>query len=190
MINDNVGPRLVRACYLRVWTSRGVFGEIILRWGGERLEIGIQWEGPRLSFVERTIFSRSWAYARQQPFYIALLRATDNLWLRYPWPYRTISLRGRAATTRCFTLACSTPWCISLFDRKMENEQHHYELRSGSRSRSHTPMVPNRPLPDLEVTEHHYDLRRRSRERSHTPGEVTSSRRSGTRSLWVVGLNL
>ncbi|XP_032674723.1 uncharacterized protein LOC116845771 isoform X2 [Odontomachus brunneus] len=65
----------------------------------------------------------------------------------------------------------------------MENEQHHYELRSGSRSRSHTPMVPNRPLPDLEVTEHHYDLRRRSRERSHTPGDVTSSRRSGTRSL-------
>ncbi|EFN86430.1 hypothetical protein EAI_05268 [Harpegnathos saltator] len=65
----------------------------------------------------------------------------------------------------------------------MENEQHHYELRSGSRSRSHTPMVPNRPLPDLEVTEHHYDLRNRSRERSHTPGEVTSSRRSGSRSL-------
>ncbi|XP_014472297.1 PREDICTED: uncharacterized protein LOC106743199 [Dinoponera quadriceps] len=65
----------------------------------------------------------------------------------------------------------------------MEHEQHHYELRSGSRSRSHTPMVPSRPLPDVEVTEHHYDLRSRSRERSHTPGEVTSSRRSGSRSL-------
>ncbi|XP_018357134.1 PREDICTED: uncharacterized protein LOC108757212 isoform X3 [Trachymyrmex septentrionalis] len=65
----------------------------------------------------------------------------------------------------------------------MENEQHHYELRSRSRSRSHTPMVPNRPQQEPEVTERHYDLRNWSRERSHTPGEVTSSRRSGSRSL-------
>ncbi|KAG5328055.1 SUN1 protein, partial [Acromyrmex charruanus] len=65
----------------------------------------------------------------------------------------------------------------------MENEQHHYELRSRSRSRSHTPMVPNRSQQDPEVTERHYDLRNWSRERSHTPGEVTSSRRSGSRSL-------
>ncbi|KAM0725890.1 Klaroid protein [Formica fusca] len=65
----------------------------------------------------------------------------------------------------------------------MENEQHHYELRSRSRSRSHTPMVLNRSLPEPEVTEHHYDLRSKSRERSHTPGEVSSSRRSGSRSL-------
>ncbi|XP_018357132.1 PREDICTED: uncharacterized protein LOC108757212 isoform X1 [Trachymyrmex septentrionalis] len=68
-------------------------------------------------------------------------------------------------------------------DRRMENEQHHYELRSRSRSRSHTPMVPNRPQQEPEVTERHYDLRNWSRERSHTPGEVTSSRRSGSRSL-------
>ncbi|XP_011352313.1 uncharacterized protein LOC105288045 isoform X2 [Ooceraea biroi] len=65
----------------------------------------------------------------------------------------------------------------------MENEQHHYELRSRSRSRSHTPMILSPPLPEPEVAEHHYDLRSRSRERSHTPGEVTSSRRSGSRSL-------
>ncbi|XP_012235981.1 klaroid protein-like isoform X2 [Linepithema humile] len=65
----------------------------------------------------------------------------------------------------------------------MEGEQRHYELRSRSRSRSHTPMVPSHPLVELEVTEHHYDLRNKSRERSHTPGEVTSSRRSGSRSL-------
>ncbi|GAB1863849.1 Protein unc-84-like protein A [Camponotus japonicus] len=63
----------------------------------------------------------------------------------------------------------------------MENEQHHYELRSRSRSRSHTPLI--RSLAEPEVTEHHYDLRSKSRERSHTPGEVTSSRRSGSRSL-------
>ncbi|XP_018364783.1 PREDICTED: uncharacterized protein LOC108762328 isoform X2 [Trachymyrmex cornetzi] len=68
-------------------------------------------------------------------------------------------------------------------DRRMESEQHHYELRSRSRSRSHTPMVPNRPQQEPEVTERHYDLRNWSRERSHTPGEVTSSRRSGSRSL-------
>ncbi|KYQ46822.1 SUN domain-containing protein 1 [Trachymyrmex zeteki] len=65
----------------------------------------------------------------------------------------------------------------------MESEQHHYELRSRSRSRSHTPMVPNRPQQEPEMTERHYDLRNWSRERSRTPGEVTSSRRSGSRSL-------
>ncbi|KYN08260.1 PREDICTED: uncharacterized protein LOC108775547 [Cyphomyrmex costatus] len=65
----------------------------------------------------------------------------------------------------------------------MESEQHHYELRSRSRSRSHTPMVQNRPQQEPELTERHYDLRNWSRERSHTPGEVTSSRRSGSRSL-------
>ncbi|KAL0133438.1 hypothetical protein PUN28_000879 [Cardiocondyla obscurior] len=65
----------------------------------------------------------------------------------------------------------------------MESEQHHYELRSRSRSRSHTPMVTSHPL-DPEVTEHHYDLRNWSRERSRTPGEVTSSsRQSASRSL-------
>ncbi|XP_047342999.1 klaroid protein-like isoform X2 [Vespa velutina] len=65
----------------------------------------------------------------------------------------------------------------------MESEQHHYELRSRSRSRSHTPLVPNRVLLDTEQAEHHYDLRSKSRERSHTPAEATSSRRSGSRSM-------
>ncbi|XP_063977978.1 klaroid protein-like isoform X2 [Diachasmimorpha longicaudata] len=66
----------------------------------------------------------------------------------------------------------------------MDSEQHHYELRSRSRSRSHTPMIFNQLMTESESTEHHYDLRsRESRERSHTPGEVTSSRRSGSRSL-------
>ncbi|XP_011310199.1 uncharacterized protein [Fopius arisanus] len=66
----------------------------------------------------------------------------------------------------------------------MDSEQHHYELRSRSRSRSHTPMIFNQLMTGSESSEHHYDLRRReSRERSHTPGEVTSSRRSGSRSL-------
>lgn len=64
----------------------------------------------------------------------------------------------------------------------MEGEQHHYELRSRSRSRSHTPMIFN--IIDSEQSEHHYDLRsRESRERSHTPAEVSSSRRSNSRSL-------
>ncbi|XP_076173531.1 uncharacterized protein LOC143149771 isoform X3 [Ptiloglossa arizonensis] len=65
----------------------------------------------------------------------------------------------------------------------MENEQRHYELRSGSRSRSQTPLVHSRALVESESLEHNYDLRNRSRERSHTPGESTSSRRSGSRSL-------
>ncbi|XP_076629520.1 uncharacterized protein LOC143345861 [Colletes latitarsis] len=65
----------------------------------------------------------------------------------------------------------------------MENEQRHYELRSGSRSRSQTPLVLGRALIEPETLEHHYDLRNRSRERSHTPAESTSSRRSGSRSL-------
>lgn len=57
----------------------------------------------------------------------------------------------------------------------MESEQHHYELRSKSRSRSHTPMVSSHPLTESETTDHHYDLRNKSRERSHTPGEAKSS---------------
>lgn len=65
----------------------------------------------------------------------------------------------------------------------MENDQRHYELRSKSRSRSRTPLIVSNVLLDQEAAEHHYDLRRRSRERSRTPGEVTSSRRSGSRSL-------
>ncbi|XP_034189562.2 uncharacterized protein LOC117608476 [Osmia lignaria lignaria] len=60
----------------------------------------------------------------------------------------------------------------------MENERH-YGLRSGSRSRSQTPLVQNRALIEPEILEHHYDLRSRSKERSHTPGEV--SRRSASR---------
>ncbi|XP_034951494.1 uncharacterized protein [Chelonus insularis] len=64
----------------------------------------------------------------------------------------------------------------------MEGEQHHYDLRSRSRSRSHTPMIFNQ-LTEAEY-EHHYALRsKESRERSHTPIEVSSSRRSGSRSL-------
>ncbi|XP_015606982.1 uncharacterized protein LOC107273372 isoform X2 [Cephus cinctus] len=66
---------------------------------------------------------------------------------------------------------------------KMDSEQHHYELRSRSRSRSQTPRMLNRSVTETESSEHHYDLRSRSRERSHTPGEVTSTRRSGSRSL-------
>lgn len=66
----------------------------------------------------------------------------------------------------------------------MESEQHHYELRSRSRSRSHTPLVTNRVLLDTEQAEHHYDLRSKSRERSHTPAEATNSRRSGSRSMY------
>ncbi|XP_043663436.1 uncharacterized protein LOC122626918 [Vespula pensylvanica] len=65
----------------------------------------------------------------------------------------------------------------------MESEQHHYELRSRSRSRSHTPLVLNRVILDTEQAEHHYDLRSKSRERSHTPADVTNARRSGSRSM-------
>ncbi|XP_033218747.1 uncharacterized protein LOC117174105 isoform X2 [Belonocnema kinseyi] len=64
----------------------------------------------------------------------------------------------------------------------MENE-HPYELRSNSRSRSQTPQVLSRTVVDPEGADHHYDLRNRSRDRSQTPGEVTSSRRSNSRSL-------
>lgn len=65
----------------------------------------------------------------------------------------------------------------------MEGEQHHYELRNRSRSRSHTPLIHNRALIEVEQAEHHYDLRSKSRERSHTPGEATSGRRLGSRSM-------
>ncbi|XP_012149292.2 uncharacterized protein LOC100875464 isoform X1 [Megachile rotundata] len=63
----------------------------------------------------------------------------------------------------------------------MENEQRHYGLRSGSRSRSQTPLIQNRALIEPETLEHHYDLRSHSKERSHTPGEVTNNRRSVSR---------
>lgn len=65
----------------------------------------------------------------------------------------------------------------------MENEQQHYELRSGSRSRSQTPLVQNHVSVEPEVNEHHYDLRNKSRERSHTPGEAVQSKRTSPRSL-------
>lgn len=68
----------------------------------------------------------------------------------------------------------------------MEGESHHYDLRSRSRSRtrSRTPMVFNQNLIDFESNEHHYDLRSQGNgERSHTPVEVSSSRRSESRSL-------
>ncbi|XP_054013999.1 klaroid protein-like [Hylaeus anthracinus] len=65
----------------------------------------------------------------------------------------------------------------------MENEQHHYELRSGSRSRSQTPLVHSRALLEPEIPEHHYVSQNQSRERSRTPAESTSSKQSGSRSL-------
>ncbi|XP_057328766.1 klaroid protein-like [Microplitis mediator] len=68
----------------------------------------------------------------------------------------------------------------------MEGESHHYDLRSRSRSRtrSRTPMIFNQNLVDFESNEHHYDLRSQGNgERSHTPVEVSSSRRSESRSL-------
>ncbi|XP_078040167.1 uncharacterized protein LOC144471721 [Augochlora pura] len=61
----------------------------------------------------------------------------------------------------------------------MESEQQYYELRSGSRSRSLTPLVQNRGLAETEILDHHYDLRNRSRERSSTPGETMNSKRAG-----------
>lgn len=60
----------------------------------------------------------------------------------------------------------------------MESEQGHYELRSGSRSRSRTPLVQNRALIEPEILDHHYDLRMRSREGSHNSADVGNSRRS------------
>ncbi|XP_076685863.1 klaroid protein isoform X2 [Andrena cerasifolii] len=65
----------------------------------------------------------------------------------------------------------------------MENEQRHYELRSGSRSRSITPLVQSHVVVEPEMVERHYDLRNQSRERSHTPGEIANSRRSGFKTL-------
>ncbi|KOX67837.1 hypothetical protein WN51_06882 [Melipona quadrifasciata] len=62
----------------------------------------------------------------------------------------------------------------------MENEQRHYELRSGSRSRSRTPLVQSSTTTiEPETLEHHYHLRNLSRERSHTPGEIVNVKRPG-----------
>ncbi|XP_012281113.1 uncharacterized protein LOC105700101 isoform X2 [Orussus abietinus] len=66
----------------------------------------------------------------------------------------------------------------------MEAEQHHYELRSRSRSRSETPQVLSREIQESESMEHHYSLRSKSRERSLTPGHI-NSRRSSSKSLPV-----
>lgn len=63
--------------------------------------------------------------------------------------------------------------------RSMSKERQ----QRNTRSRSLTPQVLSQNLVDSETTEHHYDLRKRSRERSYTPGEVSSSRRSSSRSL-------
>lgn len=68
----------------------------------------------------------------------------------------------------------------------MENEQRHYELRSGSRSRSRTPLVQTCVMSEPETLEHHYHLRSLSQERSHTPGEVANTKRSGPRILYVL----
>ncbi|XP_017764735.1 PREDICTED: uncharacterized protein LOC108554098 isoform X2 [Eufriesea mexicana] len=62
-------------------------------------------------------------------------------------------------------------------------EQRYYELRSGSRSRSRTPLVQSCTSIEPETLEHHYDLRSRSRERSCTPGDVANNRQSGPRIL-------
>lgn len=68
----------------------------------------------------------------------------------------------------------------------MENEQRHYELRSGSRSRSRTPLVQTCTMIEPETLEHHYHLRSLSQERSHTPGEVANTKKSGPRILYVL----
>ncbi|PBC25807.1 SUN domain-containing protein [Apis cerana cerana] len=60
----------------------------------------------------------------------------------------------------------------------MENEQRHYELRSGSRSRSRTPLIQT-TLIEPETLEHHYDLRSQSREKSYIPGEIANNKKSG-----------
>ncbi|XP_043477505.1 uncharacterized protein LOC122508293 isoform X2 [Leptopilina heterotoma] len=65
--------------------------------------------------------------------------------------------------------------------------EHDRQMRN-TRSRSLTPQVLSQNI-DSETTDHHYDLRKRSRERSYTPGEVSSSRRSSSRSLTVNAKN-
>lgn len=80
-------------------------------------------------------------------------------------------------------LVIMTHMYIFLINRIMENEQRHYELRSGSRSRSITPLVQSHVLVEPEMVERHYDLRNQSRERSHTPGEIANSRRSSFKTL-------
>lgn len=61
----------------------------------------------------------------------------------------------------------------------MENEQRHYELRSGSRSRSRTPLIQTSTLIEPETLEHHYELRSQSREKSYTSGEIANNKKSG-----------
>lgn len=68
----------------------------------------------------------------------------------------------------------------------MENEQRHYELRSGSRSRSRTPLIQNSTLIEPETLEHHYDLRSQSREKSYTPGEIANSKKSAFKISYVI----
>ena len=72
-------------------------------------------------------------------------------------------------------------WIAFTFSKTMENEQRHYELRSGSRSRSRTPLVQQSGTTTIEpeTLEHHYHLRNLSRERSRTPGEIANVKRPG-----------
>lgn len=67
----------------------------------------------------------------------------------------------------------------------MENEQRHYELRSGSRSRSRTPLIQT-TLIEPETLEHHYDLRSQSREKSYIPGEIANNKKSGFKISYVI----
>ncbi|XP_074095013.1 uncharacterized protein LOC141524814 isoform X1 [Cotesia typhae] len=72
---------------------------------------------------------------------------------------------------------------LNILANTMDDETHHYDLRSRSRSRSHTPMVFNQNLIDSNTDDHRYLRDRGSKERSQTPVEVSSSRRSESRSL-------
>ncbi|KAJ8683482.1 hypothetical protein QAD02_019274 [Eretmocerus hayati] len=64
-----------------------------------------------------------------------------------------------------------------------ESEQKKYKLRNRSRSRSETPLIFGRSVIEGNDSERQYDLRSRSRERSMTPGDVSSSRRSSSRTI-------
>lgn len=68
----------------------------------------------------------------------------------------------------------------------MENEQRHYELRSGSRSRSRTPLIQTNTLIEPETLEHHYELRSQSREKSYTSGEIANNKKSGFKISYVI----
>lgn len=68
----------------------------------------------------------------------------------------------------------------------MENEQRHYELRSGSRSRSRTPLIQTSTLIEPETLEHHYELRSQSREKSYTSGEIANNKKSGFKISYVI----